>query len=373
MGKLPRILVVSNYNDPITPIRPEAEIFIGLLELGFDVTVMTEKGSHYQKLLSKNGAHLIDYKPTSKLDLRAMKLIRECVRNKAIDIVHAFNSKSIAVATLALWNVDVQIVGYRGYTGNINWYDLSLYLTFLSPRLNYMVCLAESVREMFIRNGMPKRKAITINKGHKSEWYDDIEKADLSEFEIPDEALVFSLVANNRTKMKGIHVLVQASALLPKDVLVRFLMIGSGINTPEIKELIQNTPNPERFIFTGFRNNASSIVKACDASISASLFGEATQKAMIEAMYLANPVIITDIPGNRNMAVDGKGGLVVAPNKANELCEAIQWMVDHREQLPAMGAKAKEHVSNALGNEKTVKEYAQFYRRISASSAKPSE
>ena len=364
MSKQLHILVISNYNDPINPVRPEAEIYLSLIDLGFIVTVMTEKGSTYAELLRKKGADVIDYRPKRKIDFEAMALIRECVHSGEVDVVHAFNSKAIVNSTLALWRNKVKIVGYRGYTGNIKWYDLSSYVAFLNPRLDYMVCLADSVREMFIKNGMPKHKAVTIHKGHKAEWYDHIEKGDLSEFNFPAEATVFALIANNRTKMKGIHVLVEASDLIPANHLVRFLLIGRGMDTPEIKDMISKTLNPERFVFAGFRDNVLSLVKACDVSISASLFGEATQKAMIEAMYLGNPVVITDIPGNKNLAVDKAGGRVVAPGDAQTLAQGITWMLENKDRLSDLGTAAKKHISEFLGNDKTVKSYAEFYTRI---------
>ena len=111
------------------------------------------------------------------------------------------------------------------------------------------------------------------------------------------------------------------------------------MDTTEIKGLIARSKKPETFIFTGFRSDVSNIVKAVDLSISVSLFGEATQKAMIEAMYVGNPVIISDIPGNRGMAIDGEGGYVIEPNNPKSIAEAIvkfhenpsQWGGDGRQ------------------------------------------
>jgi glycosyltransferase involved in cell wall biosynthesis len=338
---------------------------VGLLKLGYSISVMSEKGGYYSEKLEELGAHLIDYKPKSKLDIQAISLIKQTVRENKIDVVHAFNSKAISNACFALWNVDVKIVGYRGYTGNIHWFDPTTYLTFLNPRLDYMICLADSVRTMFLKNGMSSKKAITINKGHHPDWYSNIEIADLTEFSIPNGALTCAFVANNRTRMKGLHDLVEATNLLPEDANICILLIGKGMDTDEIKRLIENSSKPNRFIFTGFRNDSNSIVKACDIAISVSLFGEATQKAMIEAMYLSKPVIITNIPGNIGMVENGEGGYVINPSSPKEIASSINSFIANRENIPAMGKKAKEHIEQFLSNEKTIREYAQFYSSIS--------
>ena len=91
---------------------------------------------------------------------------------------------------------------------------------------------------MFLKNGVPKHKPVTINKGHKSEWYDSIPAADLREFKFPDGAMVCSFVANNRTKMKGVKYLIEAANALPDDANIYFLMIGQGIDSDDMKTLI---------------------------------------------------------------------------------------------------------------------------------------
>lgn len=361
----PHILVISNYNGSLNPIRPEAEIFIGLIKEGFRVTAMTEKKGYYSEQFEKLGATIIDYKPNSKIDKKAINLIRSYCKKQHVDIVHAFNSKAISNSCIALFHSPIKIVGYRGYTGNIHWYDPMLYMTFLNPRLDYMICLADSVRSMFLKNGMPSKKAITIHKGHRAEWYAEIEKADLGEFNIPKGVLVVAFVANFRTKMKGLGDLINSTHNLPKELDIRFLLIGEGLDSAEMKKLILNSPVPARFIFTGFRRDSASIVKACDIAISVSLFGEATQKAMIEAMYLGKPVIMTDIPGNKGMVEEGKGGYIIPPASPEKIAEALTKYNQSMHSIDAMGEKARIHITSFLSNEKTILDYKNFYLSIS--------
>lgn len=361
---LPRLLVISNYSAPLNSIRPEAEIFLGLLNMGFEVTVMTEAGSHYANRVQEEGGQIISYRAKNKFDRKAIRLIKQAVKERDIDIVHAFNGKSIANASWALIGKPQKLIGYRGYTGNVHWYDPSNYINFLNPRLDHMICLAESVREMFLANGKSPDWAVTINKGHHASWYDGVEAADLGEFNLPADAMVCSFVANKRVKMKGVKFLIEATHLLPPDLPIYILMIGKGQDTDEVKQWIADSPYHDRIIFTGFRDDVSAVVKACDVAISVSLFGEATQKAMIEAMYLERPVIISDISGNRGMAVDGKTGYVVPPGNAQAIADSLLKMWEHPEQRTVMGKASREHIQGFLSQERTVKEYAAFYQRI---------
>jgi L-malate glycosyltransferase len=56
-------------------------------------------------------------------------------------------------------------------------------------------------------------KAITINKGHDVDWYNDITQIDLKELGVPDDAFKIVCVANVRP-MKGMKYLLQAAQTL---------------------------------------------------------------------------------------------------------------------------------------------------------------
>lgn len=362
---LPRLLVISNYSAPLNSIRPEAEIFVALLRQGFEITVMTEDSSHYAHRIKEEGGHIISYRPKNKFDRKAVRLIRQAAKERKIDIVHAFNGKAIANASWALIGMPQKLIGYRGYTGNVHWYDPTNYLNFLNPRLDHMICLAESVREMFLANGKSEEWAVTINKGHNASWYKHVQAADLGEFGFPKNAMVCSFVANKRVKMKGVKHLLDATHMLPADLPVYILMIGRGLDTPEVKRWVEQSPFRDRIVFTGFREDVSALVKACDVAISVSIFGEATQKAMIEAMYLERPVIISDISGNRGMAMDGETGYIVPPGDAKAIAKSLLKLFENPEKRVEMGRASKKHITLFLSQERTVREYASFYKRIS--------
>lgn len=325
---------------------------------------MTPRKGPFIGQFEEAGINIIDYRATKKIDWKAIMLIRKTVKENSIQIIQAFNSKAISNSSLAIQGLDCKLVAYRGYTGNIRWYDLGLYLTHLNPRIDYTICLAESVREIFLKNGFPKHKPVTINKGHDPDWYSSIKTGDLSEFNIPKGAMVCSFVANNRVKMKGIEYLVRSANYLPSNAQIYFLMIGRGIDSDPIPALLKQCKHSSKFIFAGYRENATELVKACDISISVSQFGEATQKAMIEAMFLGNPVIISDISGNRGMVIDGEGGFIVDPGNDQQIAEALMKFYNKRDQIPLMGQASKAHITQFLSAEKTIEEYFAFYKKI---------
>lgn len=364
-----KLLVISKYSGAVNPIRPEAEIFLRMhREKGVEITVLSpaDKGVYVQKL-RESGIEVIDFLAKSKFNVSQISYLRSFIKKGGFDIVHCFYNNALALCNWACIGLDVKLLAYRGYTGNIFWYDPSCYLTYLNPRVDYITCLAESVREVMLKNMPSKSKPVTINKGHSGHWYDDVKEADLSEFNLPENAMVCSFVANARNKMKGLNFLIESTYSLPTDAQIYLLLMGNELDGGKIRELAENSPNRDKIIFAGYRSNVNELVKACDVAISVSLYGEATQKAMIEAMYLATPVLITDISGNRNMAEDGKSGFVIPPADSKAIAEGLLkfWRMSKTERLK-MGEEARRRIGDILSIEKSVENYYAFYQKVIA-------
>lgn len=51
-------------------------------------------------------------------------------------------------------------------------------------------------------------------------------------------------------------------------------------------------------------------------------YSEGFSNALLEAMARGLPVVTTDVGANKDM-VENKGGIIVAPNNINELCNAL--------------------------------------------------
>lgn len=358
-----KVLVISSYDDALNAVRPEGELFIGLHRAGVEVTIMTQGHTEYAQRFKDAGLAVIDFHPTRKFDSEAVRLIRQVLIDGQFNILHLFNSLAVVNGRRAAKGLPVKVVTYRGYTGNIHWYDPFIYLTHLHPRIDKITCLADSVRDDIRRNLLFRKPdfAVTVNKGHDLSWYADIQPADLSEFNFPAGAMIVSCVANAR-KMKGMRYLVAATHYLPPDAPIHFLLVGNGMD--KFKDQIAASPYRDRFHLAGFRRNALQIVAACDVSILPSIKGEATPKAVLEAMYLGKPTIMTSIGGNKGMAVHGESGWVAPPRNPKALAEALEWMWLHPDERIQMGIKGKQHISTHFTVERSVREMKALYEAL---------
>ncbi len=356
-----KILVISNYRDYHTA-RPEAEIFIGLAKRGHQVHIMTYGDAKYANEFRAAGIKVIDFHPQKKFDKAEIAFIRAELIKEKHDIIHLFNGKSIINGIRAAKRLPVKVVLYRGYCGNIHWYDPTAYLKFLHPRVDGIFCNSIGV-EKLIRSQLMfnKQKALTINKGHKTAWYDGYEPFDIKKaLGLPNDAFMLVNVANNR-EMKGIPYLLKAMDQLPPEAPIHLLLVGRDMDTPDNLKLLEGSPNQHKVHFLGFREDALNVVAASDVFVLASLFGESITKSVIEAMSLGIAPIITDIPGNTELIEDNISGIRVPSRDASALNKAILELYNNRALCKELATNAKLHIENNLNTENTVAKTENWY------------
>lgn len=339
-----KLLIMTSSGEPLNSIRPEAEIFIGLHQGGDPVTIMTGRDNVYWDRWADAGIEMINYEPGKRLSLKDVRYLRSRLKENSVDIVYLFNNKSISNAAFAAIGLPVKLVAYRGQTGNIFWYDPSCYLTLLHPRLNGISCVSNAVRDDLRNHVRKPQKVVTLYKGHDLSWYQE-KPADLSILNLPETAFVVGCTANNRPR-KGVPVLIEAMGLLPENADIHLLLIGKGMDSPELEKQILESPACSRIHRLGFRDNAPALTAACDCTVLPALKREGLPKSVIESMVYEVPAIVTSTGGSAELVIDSVCGYVVTPNDAPAIAEAIHKLYENPEQAKIMGQAGRERIDS---------------------------
>lgn len=359
-----RVLVISDYDDNLNAVRPEGALFIGLHKAGVDVQIMTYGHTPFSDTFRKAGMRVIDFHPSKKFDKETVQRIRKELVEQDIQILHLFNNKAIINGIRASKGLDVKVLTYRGYTGNIHWWDPTNYLTHLNPRIDAITCVSDAVKEVFDRQlFFPKGKAVTVSKGHDPAWYENVETASLGEFNFPENAIIVSVVANAR-RMKGIPYLLQAMEHLPKNSSLYFLLIGRGLDAPETTKELERIGWRDRVVFSGFRKDVLSLVKACDMSLLPSVKGEGLSKVLLESLFLARPTIMTNIGGNKGLAIHNETGLVIPPRDPKAMADALNLLGNNKDLRQKMGMAGQAYISTHYTVDRSVKEMKTVYEAL---------
>ncbi len=357
--KLPGILCLTDKCD-----RPESELFIGLREEGFPIGVMANPdGANFERL---NNAGLIvgPIALRNRFDKEGTAAIRKVLETGEYDVVHAFNPRALACALRASRGMSIKVVAYRGVIGNISFLNPESWITFLHPRVDRIVCVADAIRDYlaglhFLWLHLPPSKLITVYKGHDLEWYQDT-PADLQEFGIPEGA--FTVCCTGRdVPRKGFDVLVDSLARLPSDVVIHLLLVGDLDRNEPLRQQVQALPHPERVHFTGFRKDAPALASASDVFVLPSKEREGLPRAVIEAMSYGVAPVVTDVGGMPELVEQGVSGLVVPPNDAQSLSAALLELYRDRERLKQMGQLARRRIATHFHTSQTVEQMGKIY------------
>src|SRR5688572_6044959 len=212
------------------PDRPTTATFVGLKDAGVDVTVVCPAGER-RDWLEENGVRVLELPLRRQFDREAVRRLRAELAAGRYDVLHLFSNKALQNGLAASRGLPVKIVAYRGIVGNVSFFSPVSWLRFLNPRIDRIVCVADAVRDYFLRMRpaflrMPAERLVTIYKGHDLDWY-RAAPADLAAVGVPAGSFAIACVANYRPR-KGIEVLVDALGKLPGSVEPHLLLIGGG-------------------------------------------------------------------------------------------------------------------------------------------------
>jgi glycosyltransferase involved in cell wall biosynthesis len=142
------------------------------------------------------------------------------------------------------------------------------------------------------------------------------------------------------TAVKGQGDLVRAFAeILPQIPQARLLLIGDGEEEAALRRLAAETGAAPRTVFSGWRQDVGDVLRAADIFVLPS-HNEGMGKALVEAMYLARPVVATEVGGIPELITDDVEGLLVPPRDPPRLAQVLRRLAVEGEVRRRLGQQA---------------------------------
>jgi glycosyltransferase involved in cell wall biosynthesis len=155
---------------------------------------------------------------------------------------------------------------------------------------------------------------------------------------------------------KGIDELLDALDIIGERNDYVFSFAGSGTRFERIeKESIKN--RCIKYIGKFAHKEMPRIYQASDVFVLPSLT-EGMPAAVLEAMATGIPIIATEVGQIPRIIDNGVQGIIVRPGRADEMAKAIEWMIEHRSNLIAIGLAGRKRVESISGR------YIEFHRSL---------
>ena len=293
-------------------------------------------------------------------DLRQLKVILQLhrmVKRNAIDLIHA-NSLSVALLGGIVARINrIPILMHKRYATSYGVLDR------ICERLLHRVILVSKATRW---NFAPTAKQTLIYNGVDLDAFQASpeEVQDLRAELLPDasDASIVAGVVTRITPEKGIHFLVRAIAALKGLSLmtgtdIKLLIVGGPYFQKDIdymnalKQEVADLGVEDSIIFTGFLSDTRVVTSLLDIVLVPSIIPEACPRTIIEAMAVGKPVIATPLGGSKEL-VTPDTGILVPPEDASAIADAIAILTTDRERLRALGKASRNRAKQLFSSEK---------------------
>jgi glycosyltransferase involved in cell wall biosynthesis len=179
--------------------------------------------------------------------------------------------------------------------------------------------------------------------------------------DVPLVLMVGRMVAH-----KGIEHLLASARHVPR---ARYVVVGSGPFLPAAKALAESLGVRDRVVFPGHvpRRDLPAYYAACDVFALPSVSRlEAFGIVALEAMATAKPVVVSDIPGVREVIEDGREGLLCDPLNPEDLAAKIRTLLEDETLGREMGARGRRRVLEEFSLDRVVGAVEAVYEEVMA-------
>ena len=338
----------------------------GLAARGHTVVTVTRPSAEMAERCAAAGVEHAPLALRSEADLVSMFRFARLARERKVDVVHVHKGIAHAVALGATFlGARYGLVVNRGVSFPI---DLWSSFKYRSRRVNRIVTVAESIRQVVISSGrIPPHKVGVIYAGVDLERFDP-ERVDLAavraELEIPAQARLIGHVGMR--DWKGWKELLRAFPAVRADHPVAHLLLVACTSQAQragVAELARDLGLEGAVTATMARSDMPDVLAACEVVVDPSWAGTGITGTIREAMALGKPVVATAVAGNPELVEDGVSGILVPPRDVPMLAAAISRLLRDGEFARRVAAAGQEKVRQHFSTEGRVSRLEALYLR----------
>lgn len=309
---------------------------------GHAVTIAAPAQSRILPEARRRGLDAVELAIARKGVRGAMNLYRLLARH-AVDVVNTHSSTDSWLAALACAALGKApaIVRTRHISAPVSKDPATRWLYVSATRR--IVTTGETLRRRLIEdNGFPAGRITSVPTGVDSRRFVPGDRAAARQaLGLPASATLIGIVATLRS-WKGHRYLVEAFAgLAQPDCML--IIVGDGPQRDALRAQIAATGLGDRVRMTGDQADVLPWLRALDIFALPSYANEGVPQALVQAMLCALPCVTTAVGSIAEAAIDEKTALMVAPQDAGALRQALARLVASPGLRQSLGQAARVH------------------------------
>jgi glycosyltransferase involved in cell wall biosynthesis len=304
--------------------RVQDLLALNLGRFGYSVAFACLKPGRFPGLRQSRSSELFELRGGGRFGLGAARAARRLILDTGACLVHSHSPRAGLAALLANrggvpWVHHVHSPAARDTTRR--WRDrlVARVERVVLRKANAVIAVSNAIGRYAIEQGVPPGRLDAIPNGVPA-------LGPLPQRQVPGGVWTLGCVALFRPR-KGLEVLLDALGIVrARSAAVRLLAVGR-FETAEYEARIKSHCTrlglDDHVTWRGFTIDVNRELAQMDLFVLPSLFGEGLPMVLLEAMAAGVPTVATRVEGIPEAIRDSVDGLLVAPNDALDLAQAI--------------------------------------------------
>jgi glycosyltransferase involved in cell wall biosynthesis len=295
------------------------------------------------------------------VDPRGWLRFQRWLRRELPDLLHAHLPHA---AWLARWSrlaapvplvVDTLHSSSTGAMGRYFGYACSRWLT------DHVTAVSEAAAASHLAAGMVSESRLSVvwNGIDVDQWQPNAWARLQAREELGVKHDFLWLAVGRLEAVKDYPCLLRAMTRAPEQA--RLLVLGAGPQEGRLRELVAWLGLNQRVHFAGFESNVLRWMHAADGFVLSSRY-EGLPMVLLEAGACGVPAVATDVPGTREVVVDGETGWLAPAGDPAELAKTMMKLMHMPPKARnAMAEQARSHVARNFSMEAALDRWERLY------------
>jgi glycosyltransferase involved in cell wall biosynthesis len=329
----------------------------------FDVHVLLlTRSGPYEKPLRSAGIPITLLGKRFKLDVAAFWRLRSWLKHLKPDIIHTWLFAANAYGRLASRVVPAAklVVSERCVDSWKRGWQLWLDQR-LIRRTDRLVGNSQSVVEFYRKLGIPAAKLVCIPNGIDCPPPMVVDRSRLlTELGWPEDSFVAGFIGRLAEQKRVDDLIFSVETLRQTRPRLKLLVVGDGPLRERLERFTRDVGCSEHVRFLGHRDDVDRWLAFMDVFCLASSF-EGMSNSLMEAMAASKPVVVSDIPPNRELVIQGETGFLSPVGDRVAYMQFLRLLIDDADLRRRLGNAGRRRMEENFSVAQMVRRYTELY------------
>lgn len=335
-------------------------LVLGMRDQGHYVAVAAPRSAPLATRILENGIRFYPFRQRTELSLLAFARMYKVLRKNRFSVIHFNTQRALIAGALAsrAAGFPVTVCSRR-----VN-FPLPTRLSALKFNLliDRIATVSFSIKRALISDRV---NSGIIDVIHEDVDLQGLDRSQTPQISLPDGKRVIGTVSHFSPE-KDHSTLIKAFQTVKKNLPDTLLVIvGDGELRSSLGQLVSDLGLKDSVCFTGFRSDASAIMRHFDVFCLPSL-SEGLSAAIMEAMANYLPVVATRVGGNSELVIEGETGLLVEPGDPGFLADALEKLLRSPDLISKMGDAGRQRIERHFTSAAKLAGFENLYLKLLA-------